>query len=125
MISFGGLFGTHVLINHLTFFDKYLLLSPSLWWNQKATLKNLEQNPSISPKQIKLYIVTGAFEDGMVGDHLEMACILEKNNSNIKSEILDYETLDNLWARYYEWFEIYLCKRLIHFSPNVLPAIKE
>jgi uncharacterized protein len=100
--SFGGLFGTHVLINHPTLFDNYLLLSPSLWWNQKATLKDLEQNPSISSKQIKVYIGIGALEDSMVDDHLNMARILKKNNpdnSNIKSEILDYETHRTIFGR--------------------------
>ena len=100
--SFGGLFGTHVLINHPTLFDNYLLLSPSLWWNQKATLKDLEQNPSISSKQIKIYIGTGALEDSMVDDHLNMARVLMKNNphnSNIKSEILDYETHRTIFGR--------------------------
>ncbi len=99
--SFGGLFGTHALINHPTLFDNYLLLSPSLWWNQKATLKNLEQNPSIS-KQIKIYIGTGALEGGMVNDHLDMARVLKENNpdnSNIKSEILDRETHRTIFGR--------------------------
>lgn len=100
--SFGGLFGTHVLINHPTLFDNYILLSPSLWWNQKATLKDLEQNPSISSKQIKIYIGTGALEDSMVDDHLNMTRVLMKNNpdnSNIKSEILDYETHRTIFGR--------------------------
>jgi uncharacterized protein len=100
--SFGGLFGTHVLINHPTLFDNYLLLSPSLWWNQKATLKQLEQNPSISSKQIKVYIGTGALEDNMVDDHLNMARVLKRSNpgnSNIKSEILDYETHRTIFGR--------------------------
>jgi len=100
--SFGGLFGTHLLINHPTLFDNYLLLSPSLWWNQKATLKDLESNPSISSKQIKIYIGTGALEDSMVDDHLNMARVLKKNNpdnSNIKSDILDYETHRTIFGR--------------------------
>lgn len=100
--SFGGLFGTHVLINHPTLFDNYLLLSPSLWWNQKVTLKNLEQNSSISSKRIKIYIGTGALEDSMVDDHLNMARVLRKNNpnnSNIKSEILDHETHRTIFGR--------------------------
>ena len=100
--SFGGLFGTHLLINHPALFDNYLLLSPSLWWDRKIILKNLKQNPSISSKLIKIYTGTGALEGGMVADHLEMAHVLKKNNQdnlNIKSEILDNETHRTIFGR--------------------------
>lgn len=100
--SFGGLLGTHLLINHPGLFDNYLLLSPSLWWNQKATIHDLEKNFSTLPNQVKVYIATGALEGRMVDDHLDMARILKKkdpDNSNIKSEILDGETHRSIFGR--------------------------
>jgi predicted alpha/beta superfamily hydrolase len=100
--SFGGLLGSHILTNHPTLFDNYLLLSPSLWWNEKAALEDLEQNPAILSKQVRVYIGTGALENSMVDDHLSMARILKKNNPgnvNIKSEILDRETHRSIFGR--------------------------
>jgi predicted alpha/beta superfamily hydrolase len=100
--SFGGLFGTHLLVNHPTLFDNYLILSPSLWWAERAALKDLEAHPSISSKKVKIYMGTGALEGVMVDDQLKMAAILKKNNpeiSNIKSEILDRETHRTVFGR--------------------------
>lgn len=37
--SFGGLFGVYMLKNHPALFDNYLLLSPSLWWDDKTGLR--------------------------------------------------------------------------------------
>jgi uncharacterized protein len=97
--SFGGLFGTHVLINHPALFDNYLLLSPSIWWDKKGILKTLEKHPLVSSKQIKLYIGTGALENSMVDDHLSMAGLLKKSNLKVKSEILDAETHRTIFGR--------------------------
>lgn len=93
--SFGGLFGTHVLLNHPTLFNNYLLLSPSLWWNSKNIMKNVKLNSSIISQQIKLYMATGALEGAMVTDQLQMINTVKQLNSKnikIKSEILDQET---------------------------------
>jgi predicted alpha/beta superfamily hydrolase len=100
--SFGGLFGTHLLINHPTLFDNYLLLSPSLWWNQKAIMNKAEKNHSVSANQIKLYMGTGALENSMVDDHLAMVRILKRNDPDgliVKSEILDHETHRSIFGR--------------------------
>jgi hypothetical protein len=100
--SFGGLFGMHALINQPDLFDNYLLLSPSLWWNQSKILKDFESNPVIASRQLKLYMATGSMEDNMVNDHLEMAGILERVDSNklkLKSEILENETHRTIFGR--------------------------
>jgi predicted alpha/beta superfamily hydrolase len=93
--SFGGLFGTHVLLNHPTLFNNYLILSPSLWWNKKAIMTDVELDSSITRQHLKVYMATGALEGGMVGDQLKMVktiLALNSKNINIKSEILDNET---------------------------------
>jgi hypothetical protein len=93
--SFGGLFGTHVLLNHPKLFDNYLLLSPSLWWNKQAILQNVKLDSSINSKHLKLYFGSGSLERGIAGDQLEMVNTLQKLNSKkvtIKFEILDNET---------------------------------
>jgi predicted alpha/beta superfamily hydrolase len=100
--SFGGLFGAHVLINHPALFDNYVLLSPSLWWDNKVTLKGIHQHRGISLKGKKVYIGTGELEDTMVDDHLTFVDTITKlnqGNSNLKSEILDSETHRTIFGR--------------------------
>ena len=100
--SFGGLFGAHVLINHTDLFDNYLLLSPSLWWDHRKTLKDVKLSSPLTSSGLKLYVGTGALEDNMVDDHLEMVNILKRFNTEnimIKSEILDHETHRTIFGR--------------------------
>lgn len=100
--SFGGLFGTHVLLNHPTMFNNYLLLSPSLWWNNKNIMKNVRLDSSIASLQVKVYMATGALEGAMVTDQLQMTNTLSRlkpKNVSIKSEILDQETHRTIFGR--------------------------
>jgi uncharacterized protein len=100
--SFGGLLGFHILLNHPTLFDNYLLLSPSLWWNQTNILKDVKLSASIASKQLKLYVATGALEGNMVDDQINMVNILKRSNPDnvrIKSEILDNETHRSIFGR--------------------------
>ena len=43
--SLGGLFGTHVLLTQPTLFDRYILSSPSLWWDHELMFR-IEQKRS-------------------------------------------------------------------------------
>jgi uncharacterized protein len=100
--SFGGLFGFHVLLNHPMLFDNYLLLSPSLWWNQRNILKDVKLSSFTGSKQLKLYVGTGALEGNMIDDHLEMVNILKHFKTDsllMKSEILDQETHRTVFGR--------------------------
>jgi uncharacterized protein len=44
--SFGGLFGLHALFNRPEVFGRYILVSPSIWWNDEAILKDEESYAS-------------------------------------------------------------------------------
>ncbi|WP_105169887.1 alpha/beta hydrolase [Pseudoalteromonas sp. T1lg23B] len=54
--SLGGLLATEILYNHSALFDHFVIISPSLWWNDEALL-NQEFNPSQLPKSV--YIGVG------------------------------------------------------------------
>ncbi len=93
--SFGGLFGTHVLLHHPKLFDNYLLLSPSLWWTKQAIMQNVKLDSSFASQQVRLYMASGSLEPGIAPDQQEMIATLKKLNSKnltIQSEILDNET---------------------------------
>lgn len=64
--------------------------------------KDEKLSSTIASKQLKLYVGTGAMEDNMVDDHLEMVSILKRFNAGnimIKSEILDHETHRTIFGR--------------------------
>ncbi|CAM4245517.1 alpha/beta hydrolase [Pseudoalteromonas byunsanensis] len=54
--SLGGLLATEILYNHSALFDHYVIISPSLWWNDEALLSQ-EFNPPHLPKSV--YIGVG------------------------------------------------------------------
>ncbi len=82
-------------------FGRYILLSPSLWWSDKAIFKELGPAPG-STSPARLYVATGQHENkkhhggqSMVDQHLEMVRLLQKVESSqlkIQSEILETET---------------------------------
>ncbi|MEN8139481.1 MAG: hypothetical protein ABFR62_13740, partial [Bacteroidota bacterium] len=41
--SYGGLFGTYILLNEPQLFNKYLIGSPSLWWDDYLLSKELKK----------------------------------------------------------------------------------
>ncbi|MEN8153121.1 MAG: alpha/beta hydrolase-fold protein [Acidobacteriota bacterium] len=51
--SFGGLFGTYILLNEPQLFKKYLIGSPSLWWDDQLLAKELKKMKAENLKSIK------------------------------------------------------------------------
>jgi len=47
--SLGGLFAIQTLLDETPVFDSYLAISPSLWWDDAVTLRNLRSAGSTSP----------------------------------------------------------------------------
>jgi predicted alpha/beta superfamily hydrolase len=92
--SFGGLFGTYIFLNHTHMFNKYLLLSPSLWWDNRIIFKDIK-NLDLKGENIKLYMASGELEPSISGPQNQFIDLLNNKvseNSNINSEILDNET---------------------------------
>ncbi len=61
--SFGGLFGTYVLLTKSRLFKRYVLISPSLWYNDKSIFR-LEEELSKRNKRLsaKVFFAVGAHE---------------------------------------------------------------
>ncbi len=85
--SLGGLLATEILLKKPYLFDNYLIVSPSLWWNNESILKAA---PDLLVKQphgnIKVYISVGNEEKKMVDDAKQFIGILQssdKKNPNI------------------------------------------
>jgi len=62
--SLGGLFTLRTLINHPDWFQTYLALSPSIWWNDALLLKEAATlSPSPAQRAARVYIGVGELEE--------------------------------------------------------------
>ncbi len=58
--SLGGLLATEILFQHPTLFNKYLIVSPSLWWNNGSMLNQLPEVLNVGFTQpTAVYIAVG------------------------------------------------------------------
>lgn len=91
--SLGGLLTTEILLKKPTLFTHYLIVSPSLWWDNESLLK--EANHLLEQQKVMnqyVYISVGMQEDKiMVKEAQEIASILKKSNQKLKVEYLPLE----------------------------------
>jgi predicted alpha/beta superfamily hydrolase len=85
--SLGGLLACEVLAKQPQLFSKYLIVSPSLWWDNESLL--LPLNASSIPYSTKVYIAVGKDEPTiMKKDAKKLASLLKKKNISTQIEIL-------------------------------------
>src|SRR5690606_18835970 len=62
--SFGGLFALRVLLSRPESFQKYIALSPSIWWDDRRLLKEIDEGIRQLPddRQTDVLIAVGADE---------------------------------------------------------------
>jgi hypothetical protein len=98
--SFGGLFGVYALLNNDGFFQRFLIGSPSLSWDNKVMFKS-EQSYSASHKSLpgRVYFAVGAEEetatDHTVGDLRDFAAQLKAHDYQgleFDTEVFDGES---------------------------------
>lgn len=96
--SLGGLLATEVLFKHPALFNNYIIISPSLWWDNGSLLNQ----PMLSLQNTKIYIGVG--KEGLTPTALprvmevDANLLAEKiNNLNAKevSVYFDYLPLEN------------------------------
>ncbi|MDP7358557.1 MAG: alpha/beta hydrolase-fold protein [Pseudomonadales bacterium] len=68
--SLGGLFGLHVLFNHTDSFDKYVIGSPSVWWDNTVSF-TYEAEYARHNKDLakKVFMSTGGLEEASGDDN--------------------------------------------------------
>lgn len=62
--SLGGLLASQVLVQHPTLFNRYIIVSPSLWWNNGTLLEESLANIEASKTPIEVYLGVG--KEGLV-----------------------------------------------------------
>ena len=115
--SLGGLLATEILLKEPSLFNNYIIVSPSLWWNNESLLSDapkLLENQSANA--IKVYISVGTEGKQMEDDAKKLAEILEtfgKKNLNISFLSLPNEShLTILHNSVYKGFEILYPKKI-------------
>jgi len=82
--SLGGLLATEILFKKPELFNKYVIVSPSLWWDKESLL-------NVTPKilhtagtgKTSVYIAVGKEGDVMENDAKRLSAILETGNKNM------------------------------------------
>lgn len=78
--SLGGLLATEILLTKPSLFTKYIIVSPSLWWN-KESLLTIPQTPSTTQQHI--FIAVGKEGSTMEKDAKKLANKLQEFSSNM------------------------------------------
>jgi len=83
--SLGGLLATEILFKKPALFNKYIIVSPSLWWDNESLL-------SVTPKVTKpvsVYVAVGNEEKIMVNDVNQLVSILKTDLP--KSSVIHFQ----------------------------------
>ena len=89
--SLGGLLACEILSKKASLFNRYIIVSPSLWWDNESLLKNFQ--PQFSPNS-EVYIAVGKEGKIMEGDARKLAKILKKGK-NIKLHFAHFPKEDH------------------------------
>lgn len=104
--SLGGLMATEILFKKPELFDNYIIVSPSLWWDDE---KILDEQPVSYDSKKSIYIAVGKEGEVMERTAKELFDKLKKNrkpNSNLFYEFLEDKTHgDALHIAVYNAFE--------------------
>jgi len=85
--SLGGLFGTYIILNEPQLFNKYLIGSPSLWWDDYLLSKELKKIKAESLASIKSIFLAVEEEGTQLQSFSQMReQILNKKLKNLKLE---------------------------------------
>jgi predicted alpha/beta superfamily hydrolase len=92
--SYGGLYGCYVFLSQPDLFNRYLILSPSLWYDDYALLDSVNTwNHPLNPT--KLFLAAGELEGRIDTLQTHFANTLKTKdlpNLSMKSEVLQNET---------------------------------
>lgn len=96
--SYGGLFGAWLLLTHPDYFNRYILVSPSIWFNDKMLLSPEETPAEPLSRTTQVYMGVGSWEEqpersyAMVSDLKAFAARLDGlNDDNLVMEMRVYD----------------------------------
>lgn len=94
--SFGGLLAAQLLVDNADLFKKYVIVSPSLWWDDESLLQKYKMQIATLPlADKKIYVAVGKEGRQMEGDAKQLVEVLKttKNkNCQVKFAFMPAET---------------------------------
>lgn len=97
--SLGGLLGAHILVEHPDLFNRYIIGSPSLFWDNFEVVKRLSNKGSVSANSVKaIYTYVGGDEGDMMINPLSKfnEFLKIKTGGNIKTNNQVYQGENHL-----------------------------
>lgn len=104
--SLGGLLATEILVKKPDMFDNYIIISPSLWWNDESLL-----NDSVTSTMKKKSVYIGVGKEGEMMErpakdlHAKMDASLNKQSELIFTYFEKYDHSNILHVAVYDAFE--------------------
>lgn len=99
--SYGGLFGSYVFLTRPELFQRYLLLSPSLWYDDELMLREAGSRV-VDITSTALYMAAGELE-GRIDDEVlafrDSLAVRNVENLRLEVEVLDNETHRTVFGR--------------------------
>ena len=97
--SLGGLLATEILFTQPTLFNKYIIISPSLWWNDGSLLK---ENPKMlnADFQSKIDIYIGVGKEGLLSAGSQHVMEID---ANILADKIQYDTKNKNIKVYFDY----------------------
>lgn len=86
--SLGGLLATEILFKKPELFSKYIIVSPSLWWDNESLLNNSKLAFKDNPRKL-VYVAVGNEHKVMIKDAKRLAKLL-KNYKNDIDVVYDF-----------------------------------
>lgn len=80
--SLGGLLGTEILFTRPDMFSNYIIISPSLWWNDQS-LFDLQEGMKAAKENHKVYVAVGKEGDIMETDARRLGSLLKEQYTDV------------------------------------------
>lgn len=104
--SLGGLIGFYAMLKQPHIFNRYLLVSPSLWYDNNMIFNLIKDSSLTDPYSPIIYTSIGSFETiesgqahDMVDDLKKFVDLINDSDLNCTMEILDNETHRSVFPR--------------------------
>jgi len=93
--SFGGLLGFYAYTNHRELFSNYILIAPSVWWNESEIFQ--DKASLLSKREDQLFIAMGTAEINMMKTPMNLLVeeLKSANNESFKFRYKQYEGADH------------------------------
>ncbi len=100
--SYGGLFGCYTFLEKPELFNRYIILSPSLWFKDEYLIDRIKKQTLDIKSPTRLYMASGT-EEGRIDDmQIEFSDLIKSKKPErleLQSEILDDETHRTIFGR--------------------------